>query len=242
MAMWRFCSVTICSLLMFTGCGVMNNLTTNANLTQTQVQLSSNNYRIVKQVVGEATDTYVLGIGGLGKAALSNTSYANMLKKANLQGSQAIIHSTTSVNVRRILVWTQKTVVTTGMVIEFVDDVIKYSANNIDENPQISQSKHNSVSENINSVSKKETEQLWDSVFVGFDNEEFEKMSEFQKQKKCKQIFQTLTSRCNELMNNPQLVERNISVLKVDIVAFEKIEDPWFGYVDTLKRKLAKIY
>jgi hypothetical protein len=43
-------------------------------------------------------------------------------------------------------------------------------------------------------------------------------------------------------MNNPQLVERNISVLKVDIVAFEKIEDPWFGYVDTLKRKLAKIY
>ena len=245
--MWRFCSVIICSLLMFTGCGMMNNLTTNANLTQTQVQLSSNNYHIVKQVVGEATDTYILGIGGLGKAALANTSYANMLQNANLQGSQAIIHSTTSEKVRNILVWTQRTVVTTGLVIEF-DDVPNmhsgaYRTNNIEEKAlQGLPNPYSSVTENneIN-VSRNESNQLWGSIFVGFDYKEFEKMSEYQKQKKCRQIFQILMSRCKELKNNPQLVDANIDVLNSDIATFEKMEDPWFGYVSTLKRNLAKI-
>ena len=70
------------AVAMFTGCGVMNNMTTNANLTETSVNLSAANYHVVGTVSGSATETYVFGIGGLSKSALAKNSYADMVAKA----------------------------------------------------------------------------------------------------------------------------------------------------------------
>ena len=112
-------ALLVCAVAMFTGCGMMNHLTTNANVSETSVQLTTNNYRVVKQVSGTATETYVFGIGALSKNALAKNSYANMVANAELKDNQAIINITTTENTKNILVYTEREVTTTGIVIEF---------------------------------------------------------------------------------------------------------------------------
>ena len=107
------------AVAMFTGCGVMNNMTTNANLTETSVNLSAANYHVVGTVSGSATETYVFGIGGLSKSALAKNSYADMVAKANLKDNQAIINVSTVENVKAYVVYAKREMVTTGVVIEF---------------------------------------------------------------------------------------------------------------------------
>lgn len=237
----RFCSVVFCSLFMFTGCGVMDHLTTNANLTQTQVQLSSNNYKVIGQVVGEATDTYILGFGGLSKSTIANNSYAEMLKNANLKDSQTIIHITTTTKVKDFIVWQEISSVTTGIVIEFVDDNTIYSNSLESQNEQTNISGYSAQlsNENINETSKPAN--AWSSVFDGFDFDEFEDLSDVEQQKLRKQIYNILISRCKELKNHPDLVKNNIDILTSDIATFDKIDDSWYEYGNILKRNLSKV-
>lgn len=56
----------------------------NLNFNQTQVVLSEANYKILGQVSGEAS-----GVGS--KRLIENNAYADMVKNANLTGSQALI-------------------------------------------------------------------------------------------------------------------------------------------------------
>ena len=86
-------AMLVCVAMIFTGCGVMNQLTTNVNMTETSVQLTSGNYKVVKTVSGEATDTYVFGIGGLSKDALAKNSYAEMVRNANLKDKREMVTS-----------------------------------------------------------------------------------------------------------------------------------------------------
>lgn len=241
MKMWRFCGVLICSLLMFTGCGIMDHLTANANLTQTQVQLSTNNYKVIGQVVGEATDTYILGFGGLSKSTLANNSYAEMLKNANLKDSQTIIHITTTTKVKNCIVWKEVSSVTTGIVIEFVDDITADSNSLKSQNEQINISEYSAQPsiEGINAMSK--SANAWSSVFDGFDFDEFEDLSDVEQQKLRKQIYNTLISRCKELKNHPGLVKNNIGILTSDIAKFDKIDDSWYEYGNILRRNLSKL-
>lgn len=241
MKMWRFCGVLICSLLMFTGCGIMDHLTANANLTQTQVQLSTNNYKVIGQVVGEATDTYILGFGGLSKSTLANNSYAEMLKNANLKDSQTIIHITTTTKVKDYVLWWKVSSVTTGIVIEFVDDITADSNSLKSQNEQINISEYSAQPsiEGINATSK--SANAWSSVFDGFDFDGFENLSDVEQQKLRKQIYNTLISRCKELKNNPDLVKNNIDILTSDIATFDKIDDSWYEYGNILKRNLSKV-
>lgn len=104
---------------MFVGCGVMSHLTTNTNLTQTTVELSAANYRVVGPVSGAAVNNYIFGIGGLSKSALANNSYAEMVKNANLKDNQAIINVTTVERVKAYVVYTKREMITSGIVIEF---------------------------------------------------------------------------------------------------------------------------
>ena len=226
---------------MFTGCGVMDHLTTNANLTQTQVQLSSNNYKVIGQVVGEATDTYILGFGGLSKSTIANNSYAEMLKNANLKDSQTIIHITTTTKVKDFIVWQEISSVTTGIVIEFVDDNTTYSNSLESQNEQTNISGYSAQlsNENINETSK--SANAWSSVFDGFDFDEFEDLSDVEQQKLRKQIYNILISRCKELKNHPDLVKNNIGILTSDIATFDKIDDSWYEYGNILKRNLSKV-
>ncbi len=80
--------------LFATSCGVSSHMVGNSNVTATQVQLTQANFDVVKSVEGEAKATYVLGIGGFSKKALSANAVAEMNKNAELEGSQVIINQT----------------------------------------------------------------------------------------------------------------------------------------------------
>ena len=112
-------AILVCAVVMFTGCGVMNHMTANTNLTQTSVELSAANYRIVGTVSGTATDNYIFGIGGLSKKALANNSYAEMVANANLKDNQAIINVSTVERIKAYVVYAKREMVTSGVVIEF---------------------------------------------------------------------------------------------------------------------------
>lgn len=60
------------AVLLLASCGVSQNLTSNANLNQTNVVLSQKNFHVVKTVEAETSATYVFGIGGMSKKALYN--------------------------------------------------------------------------------------------------------------------------------------------------------------------------
>ena len=112
-------AMLLCVVAMFTGCGMLNQLTTNVNMAETSVQLSTGNYKVVKNVSGAATETYILGIGGLSKTALAKNSYAEMVKNANLKDNQAIINVSTVENYKLYVVYGVREMVTSGVVIEF---------------------------------------------------------------------------------------------------------------------------
>ena len=52
-------------LCLFVGCGISYYPVMNHNVSQTQVLLSQNNFRVLGTVSGETTTQHVLGIGGL---------------------------------------------------------------------------------------------------------------------------------------------------------------------------------
>lgn len=111
--------VAAISLLM-TGCGFSKEAVSNQNQNQTSVVLSKNNYTIVKSVRGENTQTYVFGlIGGLSKKSLKESAMSEMVKNANLKGSQAIINVNVQYKNTISPIITQTTAIATGTIIEF---------------------------------------------------------------------------------------------------------------------------
>lgn len=84
----------VAATLSLTGCGVASTAVTNHNLTQTQVVLQDNNFKVVGQAYGEASATYICGFGGLSKKALYNNAINEMSKNANLHGSQTLTNTT----------------------------------------------------------------------------------------------------------------------------------------------------
>jgi hypothetical protein len=93
--MKKFLSICafVAATLSLTGCvGVAG--TVSNNLTQTQVVLSDDNFKVVGQAYGEASATYICGIGGLSRKALYNNAVSEMTKNANLKGSQTLTNTT----------------------------------------------------------------------------------------------------------------------------------------------------
>lgn len=107
---------------LMSSCATNAHLTTNRNVNQTNVELAQKNYRIVGTVEGSSKVARVFGIGGVSGKSVRANAYANMVKNANLTGSQAIINTTTEVKQRGVAPFYWKTVVTTyGQVVEFVE-------------------------------------------------------------------------------------------------------------------------
>ena len=77
--------------LLCSSCGISRSATGNTNLTQTEVQLTKKNFKVVGTVSGESTQNYWLGIGGMSKKSMDESAISDMYKNANLKGSQAII-------------------------------------------------------------------------------------------------------------------------------------------------------
>ena len=107
------------AVLLLASCGVSQNLTSNANLNQTNVVLSQKNFHVVKTVEAETSATYVFGIGGMSKKALYNNAVAELTKKADLTGSQALVNVTVKSSAKLAGVFGKVTYRAEATVIEF---------------------------------------------------------------------------------------------------------------------------
>ena len=116
---------TICAFvavaLSFTGCvGLASTAASNHNLTQTQVVLSESNFKVVGQAYGEATATYICGIGGYSKKALYDNAINEMAKNANLTGSQTLTNTTVHYSIHIITpFYVKSTCSATANIVEF---------------------------------------------------------------------------------------------------------------------------
>lgn len=106
-----------------TGCGLGLPLTNNQNSLQTNVVLQKNNYKVVKTITGEATATYIFGIGGLSKKSLKEDATAVMIKNAKLDGkAQAIVNTQVTLRNAFITPFYIKSIATAqAQVIEFIE-------------------------------------------------------------------------------------------------------------------------
>lgn len=105
------------------GCGTAQLNTINSNTSLTNVELSQANYRIVKNIEGFSSASYVLGIGGLSRKAIRDNAVADMMRKAKLTGSQAIVNVHVKKHVATVLgLYTEVSVTATAQVIEFLSE------------------------------------------------------------------------------------------------------------------------
>jgi hypothetical protein len=83
-------------IAVFSSCGISHSVILNANQNSTQVNLGSNNYKVVEEVSGTSEAKYICLIGGLKKKQLFQNAYSDMMKKANLMnGSRAVVNLVT---------------------------------------------------------------------------------------------------------------------------------------------------
>ena len=111
--------IAVSAVLLLAGCGFTQNLTTNANLNQTNVVLAQKNYHVVKHVEAEVSAKYIFGIGGFSRKALHDNAVAELTKKANLTGSQALVNVTVHSSAKFFLIVSEFTYYAEGTVIEF---------------------------------------------------------------------------------------------------------------------------
>lgn len=111
--------MAVAAIILFASCGISSSMTSNANLNQTNVVLSQNNFHVVKTVQASVSSTYLFGIGGLGKKALYNNAVAELTKQANLTGSQALVNVTVKSSVQAFLFYAKHTYTAEATVIEF---------------------------------------------------------------------------------------------------------------------------
>ncbi len=120
--MKRFLILVIAMASILTGCSTvqMASVGSNQNIIQTNVNLSSNNFRVVGTSSGTVTYTYFLGFGGPAKNIALHNATALMIKNADLAGPQAVANVVTSSEVKTVLgLYTKSTVTVTGQIIEF---------------------------------------------------------------------------------------------------------------------------
>ncbi len=102
------------------GCGVNNYLTLNQNLSQTQVHLHNEQFRVLGEAIGKAEATYIIGIGGLSKKAIMNNAVVDMYRQAKLRGAQTIVNINVHSHVGGVFpFYFRVTYVATGQIVEF---------------------------------------------------------------------------------------------------------------------------
>ena len=112
--------LAIVSAAVLTGCvGVHSSMPSFID-NSPSVSLKQNNFHVVKHVQASASATYILGIGGLSHKALRQNAVADMMTKAELVGSQAVINVTTKMAARVITPFFVKVTVNAyGTVVQF---------------------------------------------------------------------------------------------------------------------------
>lgn len=113
--------VSVGAIVLFSSCGVNYALVSNQNHHLSQVQLSSNNFKVVDRVTGSSEIKYVVAIGGLRKKQLYERAYSDMLTKANLiNSSKAVINVVTEEHAAFVTpFFIRRTITVSANVIEF---------------------------------------------------------------------------------------------------------------------------
>ena len=108
--------IMVSFIALLAGCSVTRGYT--GHTIETQVQLSKANFDVIKTVEGRATANYFLGIG-LSEENLFSKAKKDMLKKANLKGSQALVNFTTDRSLAWYIFSRELTIYVSAEVIEF---------------------------------------------------------------------------------------------------------------------------
>ena len=117
--LFLICAVAIATLTLGS-CGVATHISNS--LTETKVVLAENKFKVVGQAYGEATATYICGIGGLSKNALKNNAINEMSKNAKLTGSQTLVNITTNASIKMVTpLYVQITYTATANIVEFTN-------------------------------------------------------------------------------------------------------------------------
>lgn len=110
--------IIISSLAMTSCVGYSSYQTSNVNQNQTSVVLSQKNFHVVKTVSSSVTHNYLFGLGGY--RALKNNAVADLTKKANLTGSQALVNVTIKEShAIKWFIFQEKSIYAEATVIEF---------------------------------------------------------------------------------------------------------------------------
>ena len=103
----------------FTACGVNGTIVGNVNTNQTVVELSESNYEILGRYQGTSTARYIIGMGGLAEKDMHDKAMRELLEKANLKGSQALVNVTTERHYEWKFLIMKSNVIVSAHVIEF---------------------------------------------------------------------------------------------------------------------------
>jgi hypothetical protein len=106
--------------MLTTSCGVSTHFTHNRNVNETVVELNQKNFEVKREVNGVAAATYVFGIGGLSRKAIQSNAHSEMMKNADLKGSEIVINPVIEVKRQFVLPFVFRVrVASYGYVIEF---------------------------------------------------------------------------------------------------------------------------
>ncbi|MEO1022598.1 MAG: DUF6567 family protein [Bacteroidota bacterium] len=108
-------------VITLSGCGLNSTVVYNLNSSQTVVELGERNFEIIDRVQGEAEVSYILFFGGRKVQALNDAAMANLLEKANLKGSQALVNVTTERYNESYILYNVAKVIVSAHVVEFKD-------------------------------------------------------------------------------------------------------------------------
>lgn len=112
--------IALCAIL--SSCSISQDATFNQNLIQTSVVLDQKNYKVIGNVSGTSEQNYIFGIGGLSPKSLRESAMSNMLQNADLKNeARAIINTNIHYKNQFYVVWTKRTAIATGTVIEFTE-------------------------------------------------------------------------------------------------------------------------
>ena len=91
--------IVVTSILFLSSCGM--NVGYIANVNNTQVVLDEANYTYVGSATGEASSTWIFGIGPMGTQALVQKAKEDLASKVNLyDGARALVNMTVDEKVR----------------------------------------------------------------------------------------------------------------------------------------------
>lgn len=113
----------IISALLLSSCGTGTALIVNQNLNTTQVNLGSNNYKVVGSATGTCEVEYILLIGGLSQRQIYQNAYSDMVSKASLgSGSRALINVVSEEHIGGVPpFYFKRTITVSANIIEFTE-------------------------------------------------------------------------------------------------------------------------